>query len=58
MKPIPRQVSDSNGWTVNYKFLERVQEQAAGLEDVSLEECEAVILTLVDLRFLELTDGE
>jgi len=57
-KRIPREQKERT-WTVNYKFLEEIQEQAQMIYDyVGMEECESVILALVGMGFLELKKGE
>lgn len=43
-----------NGWIIDYKTLEKIAAKSCQIELVSMEEAEAVILALVDDRFVRL----
>jgi len=42
---------DEDGWTLDFNLIREIKEHASKLEDVSMEQAEAVTLALVDLGF-------
>lgn len=40
------------GWTLNYKQILMIKEAAENIEDVSMEQVEAVMMAMIDKHFL------
>ena len=49
----PAEITNTEGWQVPFGACREVQDMAANLQDVGLEEVHAVILALADLGYLE-----
>ena len=58
MKPLTKAsgVALRNGWILSWDTVNRIREQAAHVEDVSMEGVEAVALAMADLGYAEVSD--
>ncbi len=53
MKKLSRD-GGNDGWTIKFKVIMCIKEQAENMEDVAMEQVEAVALAMVDLGYVEM----
>lgn len=58
VKPILSAKEPTGGWTFDYDQIQRVQDQAEKVEQIGMEQVEAVMMAMVDLGFAWIRKSE